>query len=491
MRSPIAAMTLSVALASVPAWAQTPNPGPTTGTSAPRTPSPTGADRSPPPLPGEPKVYSATGALPGPADLDQLKTKPSLVLPDDPLDPYLLTKENGPFMIMAKVFRGPDAEKMALALCKELRTDFGLPAYILRTKDFPMRSYIRGTPPTAPSVTMKATIKEPERVRTHDEAAVLIGNEKTLAATEILLNKVKRLHPKCLKDMPLLFPWRQGLSHALRTTNPYIPAQHLYPKTPDKLVIQMNHGLRSIGHCPGHYSLQVAQFSGRTSYDLNAMGGQPSSPLLNLKESPLKTAHDDAERMADKLSRAPEIQRLGQPVFVYHDRTSSRVFIGTFNSPNDHAIVAMPQRVVEVCLVALQQAAQARCPRHHDRTGHGVDRRRGDQGRAPLKSTFRRTSAPSAHRSDDRIRDSRFPHCGRIRNLESRFRSVASGKIVERFGFLTAAGRPGAGLFSPASSLWKMVGRESRSVRVNRDDPIIDASPGILREAGSWCDDSS
>ena len=144
--------------------------------------------------------------------LDQLKTPPKMVLPDDPLEPYLLTKENGPFMIMAKVFRGPDAEKMALALCLELRNDFGLPAYILRTKDFPMRSYIRGTPPTAPSVTMRAAIKQPEAVRTHDEAAVLVGNEKTLAATEILLNKVKKLDPKCLKEMPHLWQWRHGLS---------------------------------------------------------------------------------------------------------------------------------------------------------------------------------------------------------------------------------------------------------------------------------------
>ena len=55
--------------------------------------------------------------------------------------------------------------------------------------------------------------------------------------------------------------------------------------------------------------------------------------MLDPRTSPLQTAHDDAERMADKLARSPEIQRLGQPVFVYHDRTSSRVFIGAFNSP--------------------------------------------------------------------------------------------------------------------------------------------------------------
>ena len=71
--------------------------------------------------PGEKKVFSATGALPGPASEEELKAGPTVVLPDDPLEPYLLSKENGPFMVMAKVFRGPDAEKMALALCKELR----------------------------------------------------------------------------------------------------------------------------------------------------------------------------------------------------------------------------------------------------------------------------------------------------------------------------------------------------------------------------------
>ena len=100
----------------------------------------------------------------------------------------------------------------------------------------------------------------------------------------------------------------------------------------------MNSGLRSIAHCAGHFSLQVAQFSGRSGFDLNAAGGPP--PILaSLKDSPLKTAHDDAERMADKLAKAPEIQQLGQPVYVYHDRTSSRVFVGSFQSENDPTAV--------------------------------------------------------------------------------------------------------------------------------------------------------
>ena len=40
---------------------------------------------------------------------------------------------------------------------------------------------MRGTPPTVPSNVMAPDIKMPEKIRTFDEAAVLVGNEKTLA----------------------------------------------------------------------------------------------------------------------------------------------------------------------------------------------------------------------------------------------------------------------------------------------------------------------
>ena len=99
-------------------------------------------------------------------------------------------------------------------------------------------------------------------------------------------------------------------------------------------MVQMNSGLRSIVNCPGRYSLQVAEFSGRSTFQLNPLQ-QPVSVFPDLKESPLRTAHDDAERMAEKLAKDAEFQRLGQPVYVLHDRTSSRVFVGSFDSPQD------------------------------------------------------------------------------------------------------------------------------------------------------------
>jgi hypothetical protein len=208
---------------------------------------------------------------------------------------------------------------------------------------------------------MSAAIKWPEKVRTPDEAVVLVGNEKTLKGSEELLHRVKKLHPKCLDKMPALYGWRRGagLKYAYRTTNPYVPAHYLYAKTQDRLIVQMNSGPGSILNCAGHYSLQVAQFSGRSGFDLNPGSGS-SIALASLRSSPLQSAHDDAERMADKLAKAPELQRLGVPVFVYHDRTSSRVFVGSFNSENEPAAIATRNQLLKAAVPLSDKSTRGR-----------------------------------------------------------------------------------------------------------------------------------
>jgi hypothetical protein len=344
MKSPIAALALFGTLAVNPVWAQTQPQDPVPGAAQPGAPrSAIGGAANAPGGTGN-RLVPVGGGLPELTPVSDLRP-PTVALPNEPVEGYLLTKEDGPFMVMARVFRGPDAERMALALVKELRNDFGLPAYILRTKDFPGRSLMRGTPPTVPSQVMVPDIKMPEKIRTFDEAAVLVGNEKTLAAQEKLWNKVKKLKPKCLEGVSSPSWWRSGLSSALRTTNPYVPAQHLFPQARDRLVVQMNAGLRSIANCPGRFSLQVADFSGRSSFQLNR-NVSPTQLLPNLSNSPLRKAADDAERLAEKLAKAPEIQRLGQPIYVYHDRTTSKVFVGSFNHPQDPAAVALRQALL-------------------------------------------------------------------------------------------------------------------------------------------------
>lgn len=313
MKKSLAAMALLGALAGGPAWGQN--------------------------IPDRP-----VDVIPDLTPADQLKD-PTMALPDDPIEPYLLTKDNGPFMVMAKTFRGPDSQRLALALAQELRTVYKLPAYVLRKKDWPGGSNIRGIPPQADPQVAQAGLNQPEKIRTYDEATVLVGDEKTQKGAQELLHQVKKLSPKCLDNFSSFTPWRKGLSNAIRTTNPYVAAQNLYPAKPDRLLVEMNAGAGSIAECPAQYSIQVAEFTGRSTFNEKDPDFQG---IFNLRKSPLITAASDAEKMAKILRNDKDVAKLGQPVYVYHDRTSSRVYIGAFQDPRDPRIVATRDGLVKL-----------------------------------------------------------------------------------------------------------------------------------------------
>ncbi len=95
-----------------------------------------------------------------------------------------------------------------------------------------------------------------------------MGNEKTLKGSEELLHKVKKIKPRCLDNLPKMYIWQEGLSKATRTTNPYVPAQNLFPGNNSPFIARMNKGPHSLYNCPANYSLEVANFSGRGSFDV-------------------------------------------------------------------------------------------------------------------------------------------------------------------------------------------------------------------------------
>ncbi len=339
MKAQIAAIALATALAGPAVRAQEPAPrtrsglfgGGRSSTPAPRTPP---AKQGVPAAPSgkvDAKIFPANAALPTPTPPDQIGPA-TIALPTEAIEPYLLTKDAGPFMVSAKSFRGPDSGRYALALAIELRKEHGLPAYILRSKEFPGKSNIRDIPPTAPPGVPQGRLGEPEKTRTYDEAVVLVGNEKTLDGSEALLHRVKKIHPKCLDEMPTPLHWRKGLSGALRTTNPYVPAQNLFPRKSNTMMKQMNSGPHSIFNCPGRYTLQIAEFGGRSTF--NPQDGR-FHDLGSLKSSPLVNAASDAEKLATALAKDPEVQRTGFQPYVYHDMSSSKVMIGAFQSTQD------------------------------------------------------------------------------------------------------------------------------------------------------------
>jgi hypothetical protein len=359
MKSPIVTMALASALAaSAMAQAQTPSAGsrffPSRAKGAgqaatnPAAPADTTKGDTSSPAKTDPKVLPSAAVLPEPIAPGDIG-KPTIPLPTEPIDPYMLTKEAGPFMVLAHTFRGPDSPRYALALVLELRRDFNLPAWVFLPKVQPMHSNIRGVLPTAPDYINRGEeqMTEPEKVRIYDEAAVLVGNCKTLDDSEALMHKVKKLHPKCIDGMPSLWDFRKGkgLSRALRTTNPLVPAQYLYPRKADPLIKQMNAGPMSVFHCPGRYTLQVAEFTGRASIDAK---DKNFGSLISLRSSPLMTAADNAEKMADALAKDEEVVRTGFRPYVYHDRTSSKVMVGAFNAPDDRAAGSLRQTLNKV-----------------------------------------------------------------------------------------------------------------------------------------------
>src|SRR5271156_3101364 len=126
MKSPIAALALFGILAASPVWAQAQYQPPASRSTLPNAPLPSTSGAPNGSSPGDNKVYPGS-AVPEPTPVHELRP-PTIALPNEPIEPYLLSKENGPFMVMARVFRGVDAERMAMALTKELRHDFHLPA---------------------------------------------------------------------------------------------------------------------------------------------------------------------------------------------------------------------------------------------------------------------------------------------------------------------------------------------------------------------------
>ena len=114
----------------------------------------------------------------------------------------------------------------------------------------------------------------------------------------------------------------------------------LKPPPIDAMVRRMNSGPRSIFKCPGPYSLVVAEYVGRSQLNPDTEGLKKTSFLKqadSLKDSPLRTAADDAEHLADQISKNPEFTKLRLPVYVYHDHTSSKVLVGSFQTENDPA----------------------------------------------------------------------------------------------------------------------------------------------------------
>jgi hypothetical protein len=268
----------------------------------------------------------------------------------DPTKSYPLTQANGPWVIVATTFHGDQAEPRARQLVYELRQSYKLNAYThARNYDYTQRGmggigfYPDGTPKR-----MKYQNEEK-----YEEVAVLVGDFHSVDDPEgqKTLAMLKKAEPDCLKTpdpqakadnkFAELFRF-QTLTRSVRkagpmgdafmTTNPLLPKEYFAPKGVDKMTLEMNRGVQhSLLDCQGRYTVRIATFSGRVVIDQQKIRelehGKDSVPITKGNdESPLVEAAKKAHLLTEAL------RAKGVEAYEFHDRYTSIVTIGSFNS---------------------------------------------------------------------------------------------------------------------------------------------------------------
>ncbi len=255
----------------------------------------------------------------------------------DPNKQYLLTEENGPWMILACTFSGPNAEQDAHELVLELRKRYKLNAYMYR-KTFKFDVGNDSARPVKYQIGDELT-----------EYAVLVGDFTAIDDPEAqeTLKKIKYYRPKCLeltegkstsRNFAALRYIQQTLlsdenekkakgpmGHAFMTTNPLLPDEYFRPNGLDEFLVKLNDGYEyNLLNCPGKYSVMVAHFTGDVVWDQNkirAIEEGRDSTKGTLAEAAMK-AHQLTVALREK----------GYEAWEFHDRHASLVAIGSFDS---------------------------------------------------------------------------------------------------------------------------------------------------------------
>jgi hypothetical protein len=259
---------------------------------------------------------------------------------------YTLAEKNGPWLILAASFTGDQGEQDARKLVMELRGKFNLPAYYYGMT-FKVGDEQVGRGVTDYGAPIKRRYQRGNQVLEH---AVLVGEFPTIDDPEAqtLLDRVKTLEPECLKvqagesTSQSLISVRQlqrsikerlgqkgnrgPMSHAFMTRNPLLPKEYFTPRGVDPEVAKWNKDFEySLLKCPGKYSIKVATFAGRSSFQGKDDLGGATKVRQATEDDPLVIALQNAHNLTIAL------RSKGWEAYEFHDRRESYVTIGSFD----------------------------------------------------------------------------------------------------------------------------------------------------------------
>jgi len=274
------------------------------------------------------------------------KLVPRKQMEADPEAEYTLSKERGPWLILAATFSGPEAKEQAHELLLELRREFGMAAYYYgMTFQMDEKDLGRGVDPYGGRI--RRRYQRGNEVREH---AVLVGDFTSIDDPHAgkTLRRIKHLVPSALatdngestsqslskvRNFHSLLRSKSGESdrkgpmrQAFLTRNPLLPKEYFVPQGVEPMIAKMNQGLEfSLMKCPGKYSVRVATFKGRTS--LKATEEELSSKKT--RKASKNNALVVAAKNAHLLTIA--LREKGWEAYEFHDRYESYVAIGSFD----------------------------------------------------------------------------------------------------------------------------------------------------------------
>ena len=266
----------------------------------------------------------------------------------DPEKDYTLTKDNGPWMIMASSFSGDGARQQARELVLELRKRYKLEAFIHQMQfDLDKKNVGKGIDRYGDPLKFK--YRRGSQVR---EIAVLIGDYQSVDDPRAVknLHKIKYSTPDCLalgknkKNHQSLGALRDiqkkiwttvgsddkknkgPMGHAFITPNPLLSKAEYVTTGLEPFIVKLNKGLEnSLLDCPGRYTVQVATFNGKIVTD--------QTEIMMLNSGKKKIEGNLLEQAAIKANRLAKALRLkGWEAYVFHERCASIVTVGSFNS---------------------------------------------------------------------------------------------------------------------------------------------------------------
>ncbi|MGO8690920.1 MAG: hypothetical protein ACLQLG_14960 [Thermoguttaceae bacterium] len=265
---------------------------------------------------------------------------------------YDLKEDNGPWLIMACSFSGPNAQQQAHDLALELRSRYKLEAFV-HTADFKLDDPNGGRDQNPFSHSPHWRYKKFKDHPEIEEIAVLVGNYPAIDSPDAkkALQQIRYAQPECLRaddgkgtsrTLAALRTIQQNIQnamlpdgsekkkrgpmgHAFVTTNPLLPADYYAPKKGiDPLILRMNKGVEhSLLDCPGKYTVQIAHFTG------NVVINQREIEQIN-NGKPMKSSLTQADEKAHALTVA--LRTKGYEAYEFHDRFASIVTVGSFNS---------------------------------------------------------------------------------------------------------------------------------------------------------------